>query len=256
MATTDIEKALGMYLYGFVRASDFDESLIAGILGVNDTSVRWMESSGIGIVYSVMENTKLRPQRKLLTAHQAVVATLAKNVTSLPMAFGIIADSESQLCALLQKNAETILTQLQRVDGKIEFTFALKWTAENIFQYFVERSPELQSARDTIATGKASREEQIEFGRMFEKLIGSEREAITDRVRSALELNVTEFLLQSIREESDVFRAALLVDRNAEESLNNAIEAVASSFDSNFAFSYSGPWPPYSFVSLNLAFNE
>ena len=250
--TTEIETATGFYVYAFLRACDQRAVSDAKLRGIEDAEVSVIERGDLAIAVSPIVAKKIRPQRKFLAAHQEIVTYLSKHWSMLPVSFGLIADNVEQVNHILTTNQTILNEQIERVDSHVEMTLSLKWTAENIPQYFVDRYPDLAEARAIIVAGNANRDEQIEMGRLFESLLNQERSSHTDTFLQVLEPLTKEIEVQPIRQESDVMRLACLIHRDSEEVFSQAVYSAAEMFSDEFAISFNGPWPPYSFVKLAL----
>jgi hypothetical protein len=221
--------------------------------GIEDADIMVIERGDLAVVASPIVPKKIRPQRKFLAAHQEIVTQVAKRWSMLPVSFGLIADDLDQVHHILDKNRDILIEQLDRVGGNVEMTVALKWTAPNVPQYFVDRYPELQAARAMIVEGHASREDQIEMGRAYESLLNSERATHTQVFMDNLSPIAKELEVQSNREDADVMRLACLIHRDREEEFSAAVYQAAALFSDDFAITFNGPWPPYSFVKLALS---
>ena len=251
--STEIEIATGFYVYAFLRACDQQAVLDTQLRGIEEAQVTVVARGNLAIAISPIIAKKIRPQRKFLAAHQEIVTYLSKHWSMLPVSFGLIADNVDQVHHILESNQTILNEQIDRVDNQVEMTLSLKWTAENIPQYFVDRYPELAEARAVIVSGNATRDEQIEMGRLFEGLLTQERSAHTDKFLELLQPLTKEIEVQPIRQESDVMRLACLIHRDSEEVFSKAVYAAAEMFSDEFAISFNGPWPPYSFVKLALS---
>ncbi len=251
--TTEIETATGYYVYAFLRARDQKAVEDAKLHGIEDNQVSVIARGDIAIAISPIVAKKIRPQRKFLAAHQEIVTTLSKHWSMLPVSFGLIADNVEQVVHILESNQTILNEQMDRVDSHVEMTLTMTWTAPNIPQYFVDRYPELAEARADIVSGIATRDDQIEMGRMFESLLNQERSIHTDKFLQVLEPLTKEIEAQPMRQESDVMRLACLIHRDSEEVFSQAVYKAAELFSDEFAISFNGPWPPYSFVKLALS---
>ncbi len=99
---------------------------------------------------------------------------------------------------------------------------------------------------------KPSQDQQIELGRVFERLLAQERDLHTDTVEEALEECCAEIKRNAVRDEREVMNLACLIDRDGQARFEAAVFTAASHFDNNFAFDYSGPWAPHSFAEMDL----
>jgi hypothetical protein len=245
----------GRYVYAFARNSDVKSLLSDAPQGLGDASLEVIGDGAISAITSPTDESKVRPQRKNLAAHQTVVGWLTERSSILPVAFGLIADDAESVEKLLSVHEEVLTEQIARVDGCVEMSLTLRWSVENVFQYFVSQSEELQIASQKIAQGEATRDEQIEMGRQFEALLSAERQSHTDRVTEELESVLVESDQQAERDEFDIVRLACLIERENVEKFSAEVYRIAESFNEDFAFAFNGPWAPYSFVNLSLSFN-
>jgi hypothetical protein len=253
MATSSV--ALGKYVYAFVRAADTQSILAKGLSGLNDCELSGSIVGSLGAITSEIPVEKIRPRRQLLAAHQAVVTEISRQWDMLPVSFGLIAESEAELMRILSANSDVLETQLDRVGGQVEMNLVIKLNTENVFQYFVDRSPELQEARSVITAG-ASRDEMIEMGRMFERLLAGEREKHGQQILASVQDVCKEAELQPARGEDELVRLNCLIDRDDEARFSAVIHQAAEAYNEDYVFNFSGPWPPYSFVTLSLTRDE
>jgi hypothetical protein len=245
----------GRYVYAFARSTDLAAILDDAPQGLGNAALEVIGEGGIAAIASPTAETKVRPQRKNLAAHQSVVGWLTERCSVLPVAFGLIADDPQSIEKLLTIHADTLEDQIARVDGRVEMSLTLRWAVENVFRYFVERHEELLLASQKIARGETSRDEQIEMGRHFESLLLGERQMHFDHLCTELEGLLVETDRQPERDEFDICRIACLIERSDVENFSDQIYRIAEGFDDNHSFAFNGPWAPYSFVNLSLSFN-
>jgi hypothetical protein len=237
---------------------------------VVSATLDWLDSlSGIGgeNVYTVSEgcltavvsdvaDARIRPERQNLAAHQNVLRQLMEHTAVLPMRFGIVAGTDQSIRNILSLNQDALLEQLQRVAAKAEMGLRVTWDVPNIFDCIVNTHPELRAARDHFFRGnrEPSHDEQLELGRMFERILNEDRDVHTARVEEVLSPHCCEIKRNRCRSEREVMNLACLVGREAQAQFEEAVFEAAKLFDNNFTFDYNGPWAPHNFVEINLAF--
>lgn len=241
----------GRYLYAIVPGK---ASRTYGDFGLNSSRVYAISAGDLAAVVSDAPNGKIRPERQHLAAHQAVLKRLMTETALLPVSFGVVADGPQALRRVLAENRETLLEQLARVTDKVEMGLRITWDVPNIFEYFVTIHPELRAARDRLLgpQRKATQNDKIELGRMFDRLLTQDREAHIARVEEVLAPRCVEIKHNPPRNEEEVANLACLVERGAQAGFEAGVFAAAKSFDNNFAFDFNGPWPPYNFVQIRL----
>ncbi len=201
----------GLYIYAFLKTNGTNPVVPDSVKGIDGASIQFQSAGNLAMAMSPTESKKIRPQRKNLAAHQEVVTYLAKNHDMLPVAFGLIADDVEQVNKLLSSHRQVLSEQIDRVAGHMEMNVNLRWAVPNVVQYFVERYSDLAEARNAIASGTATRDDQIAVGQLLERLINSEREEHTARFTEVLSGICKELDIQKPREEADVMRLACLI---------------------------------------------
>jgi len=144
-------KRNGRYLYAIIEAS---VERTFGPIGMDGSDVYLIVEGKAAAVVSNVPNKKIRPQRKNIAAHHAVLNKIMEEMTPLPMAFGIIADGERAIRKILADNRDIFQEQFTTVAGKVEMGMRISYDVPNIFEYFISTDPELRAARDQYFWGE------------------------------------------------------------------------------------------------------
>jgi len=241
----------GSFLYAIVGGSG-DRTYDCP--GIGDAPVYAVSQGRLAAVVSELPDLKLRPERRHLAAHQAVLKKLMEETTPLPMTFGIIAAGAEEIRQILAVNQEDLLEQLERVADKVEMGLRVGWDVPNIFEYFVFTHPELRAARDRLFN--TSREptpaDKVELGRTFDRILQADRAEQTQQVEAILSACCFELKQNPPKHEREVMNLACLVGRKSPAEFEAGIFEAARLFDNHFVFNYNGPWAPHNFVQLDL----
>lgn len=244
-------QAGGTYLYAVL--ADTLEVEGWGPMGVEGGEVDCIRAGRLSALVSRVSRARLRPERKHLLAHQAVLRRAMEHVTVSPAVFGLIARDEEAVRALLLESEAMFLEQLARVAGKVEMGLKVSWSAPELFEYFVEVHPELQEVRDALkGRDGVGREELIEVGKLFARIRDADRQAHGERVAAVLEARGIELKWNPPKTEREVMNLACLVPREALGTFEQMVAAAAAGFDDHFTFEFNGPWAPHSFTELAL----
>ena len=241
----------GQYIYAIADATIPDSFGPIGVLGSELQSLR---HGDIAAVVSEFSEKRLRPERRNLAAHNAAIKRLMEEQTVLPIAFGTIAESDDAVISILQKNQATIHEELERVRNKVEMGVRVVLDIPNVFEYFVNRHNELTMLRDRILSmhHAASQLDKIELGRVFERILNTERERHASAVLKVLKPVCSEIIQNPQKDEREVMHLACLIRREDQAAFEEAIFEAAKLFNNDFAFDFNGPWAPHHFINLNL----
>lgn len=241
----------GKYIYAVIDQSA-DQNY--GPIGINGGLVSVISMGQIGAAVSDIADRRIRPERKNMAAHNAVVKRLMEGSTILPVSFGTIASNSSAVRDILKKNKSGFAAQLKRFDGKIEMGLRISLVVPNIFEYMVNSEPELATLRDKLLGGQRvpTHNDQIELGRTFDRLLSEARERYLDSIMAVLTPLTVDIKSNPPRNESEIASLACLVIKSEQQRFEEGIQEAASLFDNNFSFDYNGPWALYNFVDLTL----
>ncbi|HUV14591.1 MAG TPA: GvpL/GvpF family gas vesicle protein [Acidobacteriota bacterium] len=249
--TAETSKKPGKYLYAIIAGS---KESSYGAIGIDGSVVYLISEGPISAVVSDVSESKIRPERRHLSAHQCVLGNFMESTTLLPVRFGVIADGTEAVRGILSDNQEIILEQLLQVADKVEMGLHVAWDVPNIFDYFVQTHPELRAARDRLfsANRKPTQNDKIELGHLFDHILNVDRQIYSDQVEDILSPYCFEIKRNNCRNEREVMNLACLVGRRVQGDFEAGIFEAARLFNNTFTFDYNGPWAPYNFVKLNL----
>ncbi|HEX8438028.1 GvpL/GvpF family gas vesicle protein [Archangium sp.] len=244
-------QAGGTYLYAVLAGTaGVGET---GSLGIEGGEVYCITVGDLSAAVSRVGRTRLRPERKHLLAHQAVLRRLMEHTTVLPAAFGLVARSDEAVRARLEESQEVFREQLENVAGKVEMGLRVNWSTPDLFDYFVTIHPELGAMRDRLkGRHDLGREELIQVGKLFEHLREADRQLHSEHVAAVLRKRGVELKWNPPRGEREVMNLSCLVPREGLGAFEKLVEVAAKDFDDHFTFEFNGPWAPHSFTELKL----
>ncbi len=226
------------------------------IRGLESAPVYAIDQNGLRAVVSDTLSTRLRPDRRNISAHQAVLHSLTEEKTVLPMRFGVIARSAEAVQNLLAANQETIREHFERLNGCVEMGLRVSWDVANIYEYYVASHPVLRDARDEIWDRNSNnadyRDEKIRLGNLYQSLRNADRKEFTEKVKDVL-LDYCEDIVETpVKREKDVMNLACLVERQRLDDFAKGVFEASKLFDNIYLFDYTGPWAPHNFITLDL----
>ena len=239
------------YLYAIVYANP---DLRFGTLGIGRADVYTISEGRVAAVVSDVFQSRIRAERCNLAAHREVLELLMAESTPLPISFGTIADRPEDIRKMLLRHQPAFLEQLRLVAGKIEMGVHVAWDVPNVFEYFVNTHPELRAARDRFFGNRhePTHDEKLILGRMFDQFLQEDREGHAETVENVLSPHCAAIRHNKCRNEREVINLACLLERNKRDLFEASVFDAAKLFDNQYIFDFSGPWPPYNFVDIEL----
>lgn len=242
--------ATGNYLYGFTEARMRPGP---GLRGLADAPVRLIGFRDIAAVVSDHPMENLIPRRANLEPHHRIVRMISSTGPLVPAAFGHISQNEEELVGVLRENYDDIRDEIERLSNKAELGIRLSWNVPNIFDYFVCTHEDLRKLRNRVfSNADPPMQDKLQVGELFAALLERERERLGSMLLSRLLPAVSDSLSNPPRSEKTVCDYAVLIECARAGEFAEALRQAALLFDSSYTLNYSGPWPPYSFVRLQL----
>jgi len=244
--------SVGLFMYAVLPAG---QGRVDDLVGLAGAPIKAIKAGELAALVSEIPNQRIRPERRNIAAFEEVLRhLLAQNVTTLPMTFGVVADGERGVRALLETHHKALLDQIKSVEGKIEMGLFASWTAPNIFEYFVNRSKPLRQMRDHLYGGgkEPGRDQKIELGRLFEQVREAQREADTAQIVASLKEHWEVKTLAS-KTDTDVVNLACLIPRADRDAFDKAVHDIADRLDDTYTLRIDGPWPPHNFCTVRLS---
>jgi hypothetical protein len=224
------------------------------VKGLEAAAVYAIDSGGLRAVVSDTLSPRVRPERRNITAHQAVLHRLMEQETVLPMRFGVIARNAEAVKKLLETNRKSIKEHFERLHGRVEMGLRVSWDTSNIYEYFVATHPVLREERDEVwnKSNDVHRDRKVELGRLYESLRTADRNDCTQKVKEVLMDYCEDIVENPVKREKDVMNLACLVERKHMDEFAKGVFQASKLFDNVYLFDYTGPWAPHNFVTLDL----
>ncbi|MEV5810764.1 GvpL/GvpF family gas vesicle protein [Streptomyces mutabilis] len=237
-ATAGTRKAL--YVYGITPAG----VRAPRSPGVDGARVRLLTDSGLSAAVSSAP-VRLRPRRRDLMAHQAVLDELAGQGPVLPMRFAVLSPRPDALLSQLRADAAHLTRQLDEVRGCVELN--VKGTVvPGHFADLVRRDEGLRS----LALRTRRRPDYEANVRLGEAIAQGVRREARRAAREVLD-RLTPLAVRTVRGRTDdeqVLSASFLLRAADEGRFRQEVDALARDRGDRLALSVTGPLPCYSFV--------
>lgn len=239
-----------IHVYGVTHAG---AELPEGLRGLGGRPVRSVVEGDIAAVVTDLD--ELPRSRADLEAHAEAQATLASELTVVPVRFGTLMDDEAELReGLLGRHADDLHRLLESVEGRVQMTLKAVYEEDVMLREAIARHPELKRESDRLqARGdRAPREALINLGERIARAVAARRTEDEDALVARVEPIADRVLVEEPGHERIAARLQLLVRRERREELDAAVAALAAEQEGRMTLRYVGPLAPYSFCDVSL----
>jgi len=243
----------GKYVYCIIRSPRPCEF---GRIGIGDGSSP-VHTVHFGDLAAVVSDTPLRiydPTRENVLAHEFVNETVMREHTVIPMSFGTIFRTDSDIVELLKSTYEAFDDVLEKMRDKIEFGLKVLWDRERVVAALERDNEEIRQLREEIGRSAQSSTyfARMQLGRLVESALEEAGNAYVRDIHEALKPVAVASRSNKPIGERMILNAAFLVERDRDRSFDERVREIARRYEELLTFRYTGPWPPYNFVNIKL----
>jgi len=242
-----------MYVYSVIEAAQPRAFGRIGIGGRGD-DVYTVHYKDLATVVSRTPLVVYDPTRENVLIHEHVQEVIIEQgFTPVPMSFGTLFKTEKDIVEFLEDTYGDLHDVLVKMKDKLEFGLRVNWAREEVLAD-IERDDEgIRRLKEEISKSQQSTYfARVQLGRMVER-------ALTDR-SDAYVRDIYEYLRDgAIASRSNkpigdkmIMNAAFLVERDRADAFDQKVQEIAQRFEGKLSFRYTGPWPPWNFVTIRL----
>lgn len=221
---------MGIYVYCLAGVGHPEPGPITGLDGAPVTAT---EAAGFVAWVSALPEAP-DPSLDSIRVHNSVVEAAAETATPLPLRFGQWFGTEAALEASLEDRRTELVAGLERVRGAQEFGVRV------LDPDRVAERPDRTSGRAYLESLARREQDSDAAGRRGLELARAMREWLGPRIR--------EQRARPLGSAGGLVAIAHLVDRHDTRSYDVRIREFPARY-SALRFLFSGPWPPYGFVT-------
>lgn len=243
------------YLYCVLRADTAPDELGEIGIGTPPARVFRVRSGDLAALVSETQERNPEPVAENVLAHERTVAAAMSRTTIIPFAFGY-AFPPSLVTRFLDETRSECHRLLTLFDNKIEVGLKVFWKQEHFLSDI--ETPELSTLRRQSPAGGAESNPlvQMRLGEKVHEAAESRRAFYRARLHTPLARAAVAAVLGEILNPRMVLNASYLIDRKDEEAFDRLVNQVAAPFLDGLDFQYTGPWPPYHFVTVRIRLED
>lgn len=244
----------GKYIYCIIEENK-DRSL--DYIGIKNQEVILVHYKDIAAVVSnaPIINFDRLDKKKLteeVSRHQRVNEMVMQDYDVVPMAFGIIAESEKELVWILEKAYLQLKTALKGLAGKVEFAVQIFWDEEKALTALANTDSEIKKLREEARSPIKGIVAKIRLGKLIFETLENQRKEYVEKVENSLKECSLDSRPGKLLDKTMIGNISFLVERQAESEFDRKMQELGQKYGDDLRFKYVGPMPSYSFVNINL----
>lgn len=235
------EKAFYLYC---ICADDPDLEL--NYQGIKDFPLFSVKYKDIIAIISEIDDFIIDPVKGNVFSHEEVITKIFEQTTIIPMSFGNIFKSESDIIILLKKIYPQLKNLLPQFIGKTELGLKIFWNPEKIINQIANNYPHLKKQN------KNNYMNQIKIGKEINMYIEKKRQQILQPILNKLIPLSISYKENKLLGDKMILNNAFLIDKENETKFDQKINEIYIEFQDTLKIKYNGPWPPYNFVNIKI----
>ena len=248
----------GVYVYGILPG---DVEVEPGAAGVGDPpgEVRVVRHGDLAALVSDVDLSGPLGRPEDLLAHEELLDSTAADMPVLPLRFGAVVTSDDAVTKeLLGPHHDEFAAALRQLEGHAEFVVKGRYAEGAILREVLTEDPRAARLAEQIrgADPDATRELRMQLGEIVNNAIAAKREEDTRALGDAVAGRVTTSAVRPPTHELDAVCTAFLVETDAAEGLEQAVERLARDWHGRIELRLIGPLAAYDFTGTATAATE
>jgi Gas vesicle synthesis protein GvpL/GvpF len=244
----------GMYVYSIIESHEPRSLGRIGIGGRGDEvfSVHYRD---LAALVSRTPLVVYDPTRENALAHEHVnEVAIEQGFTPVPMSFGTLFKTEKDIVEFLEDTYDALRDVLQKMKDKLEFGLKVNWNRDEVLAEVERDNEDIRRLKEEILKNQQSSTyfARMQLGRMVEQALADTSDAYVREIYEYLRDAAIASRSNKPIGERMIMNAAFLVERDKAETFDRKVQDIAQKFEGKLNFRYTGPWPPYNFVTIRL----
>src|SRR5438093_10429447 len=244
----------GIYVYCIIESAEPRSFGKIGIGGRGD-EVFTVHHQDLAAVVSRSPLLVYDPTRENALTHEHVNEVMIdNNFTPVPMSFGTLFKTEDDTREFLKDTYKELRDVLRKMKDKLEFGLKINWDRESVLVEVERDYEELRRLKAEIERNQQASTyfARMQLGRLVEQAPAEKSEDYTRDIYKSLPESVIASRSHTVIGDRMIMNAAFLVARDKASLFDKQVQEVGKRFEGKLSFKYTGPWPPYNFVTIRL----
>ena len=245
----------GIYVYCIIESLEPRTFGKIGIGGRGD-DVYTVHHNELAAVVSRTPLQVYDPTRENALTHEHVneVVMIDNGFTPVPMSFGTLFKTEGDIVEFLKDTYDALRDVLRKMKDKLEFGLKVNWDRETVLVDVENEYEEIRRLKAQIESDQQTSTyfARMQLGRLVEQALAQKSEAYVREIYDELRDAAIASRSNKVIGDRMIMNAAFLVDRGVADLFDKKVQEIGKRFEGKLKFGYSGPWPPYNFVTIRL----
>jgi len=247
------EADTGIYVYSIIECAEPRTFGKIGIGGRGD-EVYTVHYKDLAAVVSRTTLVVYDPTRENVLAHEHVnEVSIGEGFTPVPMSFGTLFKTEKDIVEFLEDTYDDLRDVLVKMKDKLEFALRVNWAREEVLAE-IERDDEgIRRLKEEISKSQQSTYfARMQLGRLVEQALTEKSDAYVRDIYEYLRDGAIASRSNKPIGDKMIMNAAFLVERDKTDIFDQKVTEIAQRYEGKLSFRYTGPWPPWNFVTIRL----
>ncbi len=233
-----------LYLYGII---DSPEPVNYRCSGRNIFTVAYNEVSAL---VSLGEGFMARVNEENVIIHGEVLKGVMENHALLPVRFGTLLGGKGDVEGLLTRNYHQFLTSLKEVRGMVEMSVRALWNITEAEEKCRQMNNGSYSLEDLTGKPGTSFLMQKKRQLFLERCLKNAAEIPAEEIHRWLSRAAVKHIKRVLPSPAMFFHGSYMINRGHAGGFGSEFSSLRENYP-QYKFLLSGPWPLYSFVSIN-----
>ena len=254
--TADAQPAAeGVYVYCIIESTEPQRFGNIGIGGRGD-EVFTVHYRDLAAVVSKAPLMVYDPTRENALTHEHVneVVMIDNGFTPVPMSFGTLFKTESDTMEFLKDTYDAMRDVLLKMKDKLEFGLKVNWDRDEVLAEIERDNEEIRRLKDEIVNNQHASTyfARMQLGRLVEQALADRSDQYVRDIYASLQEAAIASRSNKVIGNKMIMNAAFLVGRERSEAFDAKVHEIGKKYEGKLSFRYTGPWPPYNFVTIRL----
>ena len=245
----------GIYVYCIIESSTPRSFGKIGI-GARSDEVYTIHHNELAAVVSRTPLQVYDPTRENALTHEHVneIVMIDNGFTPVPMSFGTMFRTEEDIVEFLKDTYEALRDVLRKMKDKLEFGLKVNWDRDSVLADAEQEFEEIRRLKAQIESDQATSTyfARMQLGRLVEQALAQKSEAFVREIYDELRDAAIASRANKVIGDRMIMNAAFLVARDRSELFDKKVQEIGRRYEGKLKFTYTGPWPPYNFVTIRL----